>query len=101
MRANTSTRAPRSTSSPPRRWNRKSRRELRAPCSGRAGSVPPMTSAPKSASSPRNGRKSRHMDLNETRERIIYQKEGTIAKGKINWPQKHKPHEHKRAEGDD
>ena len=43
-----------STSSPPKRWNRKSKRVRRAPCSGRARSGPPTTSAPKSASSRHN-----------------------------------------------
>ena len=29
-----------------------------------------------------------HMDMNETRERIIYQKDGPIAKITLNWPEK-------------
>ena len=86
-----------STSSRPRRWNRRSRRARRAPCSGRARSGPPMTSAPKSASSLHNERYLR-MDLNETRERIIYQKEGAIAKITLNWPEKANAQDQKLAE---
>src|SRR6476659_3931864 len=40
--------------SPPRRWNRKSKRVHRAPCSGREPLAQPTTSAPKSASSRHN-----------------------------------------------
>src|SRR6476469_8797000 len=39
---------------PPRRWNRKSKRVHRAPCSGREPLAQPTTSAPKSASSRHN-----------------------------------------------
>ena len=38
------------------------------------------------------------MDLNETRERIIYQKEGPIAKVTLNWPEKANAQDQKMAE---
>ena len=38
------------------------------------------------------------MDLNETRERIIYQKEGAIAKITLNWPEKANAQDQKLAE---
>ena len=38
------------------------------------------------------------MDLNETRERIIYQKEGPIAKITLNWPEKANAQDQKLAE---
>src|SRR6201990_1422189 len=38
------------------------------------------------------------MDLNETRERIIYQKEGAIAKVTLNWPEKANAQDQKLAE---
>ena len=97
-RASTLRKARPSTSSPPRKWSRKSRLVRPAPCSGRARSGPPTTSAPKSASSLHNERLGRHMDLNETRERIIYQKEGPIAKITLNWPEKANAQDQKLAE---
>ena len=38
------------------------------------------------------------MDLNETRERIIYQKDGAIAKITLNWPEKANAQDQKLAE---
>src|ERR1700741_1993035 len=38
------------------------------------------------------------MDLNETRERIIYQKEGAIAKVTLNWPEKANAQDQKQVE---
>src|ERR1700746_3376114 len=38
------------------------------------------------------------MDLDETRERIIYQKEGAIAKVTLNWPEKANAQDQKLAE---
>ena len=38
------------------------------------------------------------MDLNETRERIIYQKDGPIAKITLNWPEKANAQDQKLAE---
>ena len=38
------------------------------------------------------------MDLNETRERIIYEKEGAIAKITLNWPEKANAQDQKLAE---
>ena len=43
-------------------------------------------------------RKRRTMDLNETRERIIYEKEGPIAKITLNWPEKANAQDQKLAE---
>ena len=38
------------------------------------------------------------MDLNETRERIIYEKEGPIARVTLNWPEKANAQDQKLAE---
>ncbi|MDQ1548320.1 MAG: enoyl-CoA hydratase, partial [Actinomycetota bacterium] len=38
------------------------------------------------------------MDLNETRERIIYEKEGPIARVTLNWPEKANAQDQKMAE---